>query len=259
MRILGLDTATRATTVALLDTDDGRWTERRDDPPAGARPRHTTRLMALIAEAMEATSSTWEDIGLLAVGVGPGTFTGLRIGVASARALAGARGIALVGVSTLASLAHRASGGAAPPHDAILAHGVFADAAPPHDAILAVLDARRSEVFAAGFAAGAGRGGDGADGPLLAPCAIAPAALAQTIERSGRTWLAIGEGAVEFRAVLEGSGAWIPEVCSPMHRVSAVEHCRLAKALPPASPDDVRPHYLRLPDAELALGAARQR
>jgi tRNA threonylcarbamoyladenosine biosynthesis protein TsaB len=250
MRILGLDTATRATTVALLDTGDGQSIERRDDPPAGARPRHTTRLMALVAEVMEATASGWEDIGRLVVGVGPGTFTGLRIGVATARALADARGIPLVGVSTLESLARGAGESLSCP---------CAVTAPPRPAILAVLDARRREVFAAGWAAAAGPGADGSGGPLLQPCAIAPRALAQTIDRTGRSWLAIGDGAVEFRSVLEGSGVWIPEDESPMHRVSAVHHCRLAKGLRPESPEDVHPQYLRLPDAELALGAARRR
>ena len=52
MKVLGFDTATRATTVALLDTDRDAAIERRDDPPSGARPRHTTRLMALVVEVL---------------------------------------------------------------------------------------------------------------------------------------------------------------------------------------------------------------
>jgi tRNA threonylcarbamoyladenosine biosynthesis protein TsaB len=246
MRILGLDTATRATTVALLQTSTGAALERRDDPPPGSRPRHTTRLLELIAEVLEATGTGWADIDLLAAGVGPGTFTGLRIGIATARALASAREIPLVGVSTLDSLTLGATGPAA-------------SAAPVHDAIVAVLDARRREVFAAGWAVHR-RGGEVADRELLLePCATAPAALAQTIAGSGRTWLAVGEGAVEFRHVLEGSGALIPGDDSLLHRVSAIEHCRVGEGLRPESPGEVRPQYLRLPDAELALRFSRQR
>ncbi len=239
MLILGFDTATRATTVALLDTADGALLERRDDPPAGARPRHTTLLMPLIAEVMAARACRWEDVDRIAVGLGPGTFTGLRIGVATARALAGARGIELVGVSTLASVAAAAAG-----------------AATAGEGVLAVLDARRREVFAAAWA-GSPAAGDGGPAPLLEPRAVAPDVLSELLAAGGRAWLAVGDGAVEFRPVLDRSGVRIPEDDSPLHRVSAVEHCRLAQGLRPESPGEVHPHYLRLPDAELALRAPR--
>ena len=243
MKILGFDTATRATTVALLDTDRGDAVERRDDPPAGARPRHTTRLMALIVDVLGAAGAGWEEVDRIAVGVGPGTFTGLRIGVATAHALARAREIELVGVSTLHSLA-RAGAGA----------GAGGDRVP--DAVVAVIDARRGEVFAAGWvAAEAGRAGAE---PLIGPRALAPETLAQTIPGDGRAWLAAGDGAVEFRAALEHAGARIPEPESQLHRVSAVEHCRLAFALRPEPPEKVQPEYLRLPDAEISLRTARQ-
>jgi tRNA threonylcarbamoyladenosine biosynthesis protein TsaB len=239
MRILGFDTATRATTVALLG-DDGIAIERRDDPdPApGTRPRHTTRLMPLIVEVMAAAGVGWDEIDRIAVGVGPGTLTGLRIGVATARALAAARSLELVGVSSLAALAAGA-----------------VEAADGCDAVAAVLDARRGEAFAAGWKLRA----YGAHERLLAPAALAPDALAAALDAGGRRWLAVGDGAVEFRAVLEHSGARIPEDDSPLHRVSAVAHCRLARGLRPESPEEVRPQYLRLPDAELALRAARSR
>jgi tRNA threonylcarbamoyladenosine biosynthesis protein TsaB len=247
VKILGFDTATRATTVALLDTDRGEAVERRDDPPAGARPRHTTRLMALIVEVLGAAGAGWEEVDRIAVGVGPGTFTGLRIGVATAHALARAREIELVGVSTLHSLARGAAGGGA-------GAGAGGDRVP--DAVVAVIDARRGEVFAAGWdAAEAGRAGGE---PLIGPRAWAPETLAQTMLGDGRAWLAAGDGAVEFRAALEHAGARIPEPESQLHRVSAVEHCRLAFALRPEPPEKVQPEYLRLPDAEISLRTARQ-
>ena len=97
---------------------------------------------------------------------------------------------------------------------------------------------------------------DPAAEPLLAPCAVAPETLAERVAAAGASWLAVGEGAVEFRSVLERSGSRrIPEDDSELHRVSAIHHCRLAMGLPLQTPDDVRPEYLRLPDAELSLRA----
>jgi tRNA threonylcarbamoyladenosine biosynthesis protein TsaB len=242
VKVLGLDTATRATTVALLDTDSGDAVQRRDDPPPGARPRHTTRLMALVVEVLGAAGAQWADVDRIAVGVGPGTFTGLRIGVATAWALARAREIELVGVSTLHALARGASASSGAPKAA--------------DAVMAVIDARRGEVFAAGWAA-AEAGQSGAT-PILRPRALTPKGLAQTVSSDHRSWLAVGDGAVEFREALEHAGAWIPEPDSELNRVSAVEHCRLALALEVGPPEGVQPEYLRLPDAEINLRAARQ-
>jgi tRNA threonylcarbamoyladenosine biosynthesis protein TsaB len=235
--ILGLDTATRATTVAVLDAGAGTVSERRDDPLPGERPRHTTRLLELAVAALGDAGSGWEDLTRIAVGVGPGTFTGLRIGVATARALAAARDLPIVGVSTLRSLAH----------------GAAAAVGDPGRAVLAVLDARRGEVFAAGWSPATVA--DPAAAPVLAPCAVSPERLAETLPAAAPGWLAVGEGAVEFRAVLERSGALIPEDGSELHRVSAIDHCRLAIGLPCENHGDVRPAYLRLPDAELALRA----
>jgi hypothetical protein len=67
--------------------------------------------------------------------------------------------------------------------------------------------------------------------------------------------LAIGEGAVEFRQVLERAGALIPDDHSGIHRVSAINHCRLALSMRGSSPDQVQPEYLRLPDAEISRRA----
>ncbi|HXD66832.1 MAG TPA: tRNA (adenosine(37)-N6)-threonylcarbamoyltransferase complex dimerization subunit type 1 TsaB [Solirubrobacteraceae bacterium] len=240
MKVLGIDTATRATAVALLDSDRDAAVERRDDPPPGARPRHTTRLMALVVEVLQAADADWAGVDRIAVGVGPGTFTGLRIGIATAQALARARAIDLVGVSTLHSLAR----------------GARAAPAAPEDAVMAVIDARRGEVFAAGWAAqDVTRPGAV---PVLGPRALAPDALAEAMGSDGRSWLAIGDGAVEFRAALEHVGARIPEPDSELNRVSAIEHCRLASGLRPGPPDGIQPEYLRLPDAEINLRTARQ-
>lgn len=243
MRVLGLDTATRATAVALRD--DGPTLleiEARDDPPPGSRPQHATRLLALAAEALDGAGVTWSDIDRIAVGVGPGTFTGLRIGVATARALARARAIPLVGISTLRSLALNA-----------VSEAELRD----RDAVLAVLDARRGEVFAAGWRSEAlARLGGPEARPLLPAGAHTPEKLAALVEGLPMRWVAIGDGALAFRQVLERPGTFVPGDHSELHRVTAINHCRLARGLRAGAPDEVFPAYLRLPDAEISRRAA---
>jgi tRNA threonylcarbamoyladenosine biosynthesis protein TsaB len=235
--ILGFDTATRATTVALAD-HEGTVIEARDDPPRGERPRHALRLLPLCAELLERVGIGYQDLDRLAVGVGPGTFTGLRIGVATARALAQASAIPLVGISTLQSLALNA-----------LSDGPLQDVG----AVAAVLDARRREAFAAVWRIDQlHRLGD----PSIAPAAFAPQALGERLSALGRTILALGEGAVEFRMVLESSGAIVPDDEAQLHRVTAAGHCRIARRVPHADPAQITPQYLRLPDAEIARRAA---
>jgi tRNA threonylcarbamoyladenosine biosynthesis protein TsaB len=214
--ILGLDTATSATAVAVW-SPEGIAVERRDDPPPGARPAHASRLLVLVEEALDQAGTGWEAIDRIAVGVGPGGFTGLRLGIATARGLAQARSIPLVGVSSLEALAN----GAQPVAD-----------------VLAVIDARRGEVFAAGW-----RDGE----RFLEPVAIAPAQLAAEVPAG---ILAVGDGAVKFRAELERAGAHVPADESPAHRVSALEVCRLGAAGDPADRDALLPDYRREPDAK---------
>jgi tRNA threonylcarbamoyladenosine biosynthesis protein TsaB len=241
MRILALDTATRATAVAL--SVDGTVLEARDDPAPGQRPRHAAALLPLSVELLERAGIGFQDLDRLAVGVGPGTFTGLRIGVASARALARAAGIPMVGVSTLQSLALNAL--------------AFPEL-PSVDSIVAVLDARRNEVFAAAWRRAdleTDFGGLDASA-LIAPAAFAPEALAERLRALAPGLLALGDGAVEFRAVLERSGASVPDGGPAIHLVTAANHCLIARHLEPDDPAAVDPQYLRLPDAEIARRAA---
>jgi tRNA threonylcarbamoyladenosine biosynthesis protein TsaB len=202
--ILGIDTATPSTAVAVWSPDHA--VEARDDPAPGDRPGHAARLLALVEEVVD-----WDTVERIAVGIGPGGFTGLRIGIATARALAQARDLPLVGVSSLAALA-----------------------APHEGRVVAVGDARRGEVFAASPGA-------------FEPVALAPEALAERIVPGA---VAVGDGAVRFREVLERAGATVPADDSPLHRVSAVQVARLGAEGEPAGRDALLPDYRREPDAK---------
>jgi tRNA threonylcarbamoyladenosine biosynthesis protein TsaB len=217
--ILGIDTATAATAAAAW-SPDGPAVERRDDPAPGERPGHSARLLVLVEEALAAAGAGWDDVERIAVGVGPGGFTGLRLGIATARALAQARDLPLAGVSSLEALATAAREDAA------------------EEAIAAVIDARRGEVFAAVW-----RGGE----RVLDPVAIAPEQLARTLAAGT---LAVGDGAVRFREELERAGAVVPPDGSPAHRVSALAICRLGARGEPTERDALLPDYRREPDAK---------
>ena len=233
--ILGIDTATAATAAAVWAPEGvgGHGYEARDDPAADARPAHATRLLALVEEALETAGAGWDDVERIAVGVGPGGFTGLRHGIATARALAQARDLPLAGVSSLEALAAGAA-------EELATGGGLCDDVPT---VLAVIDARRGEVFAAAW-----RGAE----RLLEPVAIAPADLAAHLAAGPLAAAqAVGDGAVRFRKELERAGAAVPADRSPAHRVSALQVCRLGAVGEPAGRDALVPDYRRDPDAAL--------
>jgi len=228
VRILAFDTATRATAVALADGREA--VELCDEPLPGVRPGHATCLMPLINQTMSTAAVGWERIDRIAVGLGPGTFTGLRIGVATAKALARATGIPVVGVSTLQSLALSVTLVATPIRS---------------DVVVPVIDARRGEVYGAAWEPS--RVGES---PLLAPRALAPDALVAAVRGLGSSPVAVGDGAIAFREILESGGIAVPGDDDAVHRVRAISHCRLAPRLPVSDPDTLAPDYQRLPDAK---------
>jgi tRNA threonylcarbamoyladenosine biosynthesis protein TsaB len=222
--VLGIDTATVQTAVAL--TRDGELAFERATGPGDGRPRHAAVLLGEVEAAVEAAGG-WPGIGLIAVGVGPGTFTGLRIGIATARALAQARGLPIAPVSSLAALAL----------------GIDPDRAAPDRPRLALIDARRGEAFGALF---------GADASVVwEPFVASPEAIAERAAGLDATALAAGDGSLRFRAQLEAAGVEVLPDADPAHRMAARNVCALAARVVPARPEQVKPIYLRRPDAEV--------
>lgn len=212
--LLVIDTATAATVVGVAIGDE--VLERRHDPAAGERPGHVGQVLALAEEALAAAGTQLAALERIGVGVGPGSFTGLRIGIATARALAHATGLPLAGVSTLGALAVGAGGGP----------------------VLAVLDARRGEAFAALWDEGR---------EVRPAAAIAPERLAAAGAGAAR---AVGDGAVRFRDQLEPAGIAVAPDDSALHRVGAVGLARLARQAPLVARDALLPAYVRSPDAK---------
>jgi tRNA threonylcarbamoyladenosine biosynthesis protein TsaB len=223
--VLGFDTATPVLTVAATE-GEAVLAERDAGPDAGGRPRHAGELLPAV-EAVLGEAGGWQRFSRIAVGVGPGTFTGLRIGIATARALAQARGLPLAGVSSLAALAA----------------GVEEDAEHRRRLRLAVLDAKRNEAFAALYAPGGDEAWPASVGP--------PEELAERVRALPHPPVAVGEGSVRFRHQLEAVGALVPADGDPVHRLRARHLCRLGAGMRAQRPEDVEPNYLRRPDAEL--------
>jgi tRNA threonylcarbamoyladenosine biosynthesis protein TsaB len=164
----------------------------------------------------------WQEVGLLGVGLGPGSFTGLRIGIATARGLGASLGLPIAGVCTL---------------DAI---GLALDDAGEDGGRLAVLDARRGEVFAALYNQGGER--------IWEPLVCRPEELEERVAALPSPPRGAGSGAVRFRHELARHGVRIADDADPVHRVAARHICALAAASGGGGP--LAPIYLRPPDAE---------
>jgi tRNA threonylcarbamoyladenosine biosynthesis protein TsaB len=250
MIVLGFDTSTRATSVALM-LDDDEVLRARDDPGPGAHPGHATRLLAMAGELLANAAISWPSVERIAVGLGPGTFTGLRVGIATARGLAQSLAADLVGVSSSLALAKAALEPLPGERDARR-----------DGRVLAVIDARRGEVFAGAYRA------SGHDSPaeLVPPRAIAPGQLATVIalaeEQGAGTgrWLAAGDGAVRYRDQLETVAVTVPDDSSRLHLVNAATICELGrKGRPATAYEQILPDYRRRPDAEIALDGLEAR
>jgi tRNA threonylcarbamoyladenosine biosynthesis protein TsaB len=217
--LLGIDSSTAASTACVL-RDDG---EAFEVAPAverlGRPPAHASELMPAVAETMNRAEVVWTDLAAIAVGVGPGAFTGLRIGIATARALATSSGLPLRRVSSLAALA---AGMKAPVR-------------------LPLIDARRGELFAALHEG---------EHELWEPFAAPPEELIARLREARVTPLAAGDGSLRFRGMLEDAGIPVEPDGSTAHVVRAVHVCRLGRGARDEPPEAILPEYLREPDAK---------
>jgi tRNA threonylcarbamoyladenosine biosynthesis protein TsaB len=125
MNVLGFDTSTAATAVCLLRADGEAFEVQPPVERLSERPAHASELMPGIAQVLEEGSLEYADLDAVAVGIGPGGFTGLRIGIATAHGIAQSAGIPLHPVLSLAALAA----------------GIEAEAPFP------LIDAKRNEVY----------------------------------------------------------------------------------------------------------------
>jgi tRNA threonylcarbamoyladenosine biosynthesis protein TsaB len=217
LNVLGFDTSTAASSACLLRADGEAFEVVPPDEALTAPPGHARELMPAIAHVMERAGVGYPDLDAIAVGVGPGTFTGLRIGVTTARALAHANGLSVHAVSSLAALA----------------------ASIDAELRLPLIDAKRGELFAALYE------GDEERWP---PFAATPEALIERIRKEAITVVAAGDGSLRFRDQLEAGGIAVGPAGA--HAVRALHICRLAARVPASSPDAILPNYLREPDAK---------
>lgn len=227
--IIGFDTATERTVVGA--TVDGESVfEFRSDPVSGARPAHSVELLPAIESAAGALGG-WPEVDLIGVGIGPGTYTGLRIAIATARGLALSGAAGTVGVPTLEAMARsigrRNTGSVAVP----------------------VLDAKRGEVF---------YGAWGIECEELHPATVGtPSELVEVISHLPGTPVVAGPGAVRFHSELRSRGLEPTGEDDPSNELDGFAICEIADLRAgQGKQEELEPIYLRAPDAERWTGLA---
>jgi tRNA threonylcarbamoyladenosine biosynthesis protein TsaB len=242
MLVAALDTATLTLSCALVTLEPGRAeriAERTDQaaakPAAGAVGGHSVRLPGALQDLLVAADRRLPDIEGYAIGVGPGSFTGLRIGLATWKGLAYANRRPLAGVSSLAAMALAA-----------------ADDAAPGTILVPLLDAKKGEVYAGFYR----RSGDGVEA-VLPEAALPPGALAARLAElpaGGIGAVGFGVGYAAHRAALEEP---LPPLATAVATPPAFAIARLAAAKLLGGAFDAQalfalePHYVRASEAEV--------
>lgn len=220
---LALETATPAAAVAVVI--DGHVAA---EEVASTDRHHTEALLPCAQRLLGGLGISPSELGGVVVDVGPGLFTGLRVGVATARSLAAASGLGIVGLSSLAILATDPSVAGA-------------------EEVCCVVDARRGEVFAQSFAAGP-EGRVAIDEARV----LAPEALAAELAGSGRA--VVGDGALRHAELF--AGLEVSTVAHPSPAVAGImADSGRHGAVEPAA---LLPIYLRDPDAVANFRVATQ-
>jgi tRNA threonylcarbamoyladenosine biosynthesis protein TsaB len=225
MVVLGVDTATADAAVGV-SVNGVPVREAQVPPDEEGRPRHSRVLLPEIERSVDAAGG-WTSIDRIAIGIGPGSFTGLRIGISTGRALAQARRIPIAPVGSLAALAR----------------GISRRSPERERLALPVIDARRGEVFAALYETET-------ETELWGPFVAPPDELADRLRSLDRACLAAGDGALRFAAELEGAGVTVAPPEDPAHRLAPRDVCAAGEAAAEAPPDQIQPLYLRPPDAK---------
>lgn len=209
MLVLAIDTSTPAVTAGLVALDGDALESRGDRITVDPRA-HGELITPHALEAVKAAGVTLRDLDAIVCGVGPGPFTGLRAGLATAAALAHALGI--------------------PAHPVCSLDAIAADVTPVDEPFLVLTDARRREVYWAAYAADGSR----TDGPNVQR----PAELESTIK------VAAGDGALLYADTL-GVQPIEPRFPSPVGLVKAAREALRSES----EPAPLTPLYLRRPDA----------
>ena len=224
--ILSLETATGCGSVALT-----RNTRLLAEATAQPEVTHSRRLLGTVSWLMQAAMVDWSELDAIAVSIGPGSFTGLRIGLAAGQGLSLAAGIPLVAVETLDALA-------------------LACAAAGAERICPVLDARKQEVYAALYRPG---GDKGYPVRLGDDQAMSPQALAEMIDRPT---LVAGPAVAVYREVFaQNSNIRLlpPSLAHPRALyVGLLAQRKLADGLVPNG-GPVTPKYVRASEAEITM------
>jgi tRNA threonylcarbamoyladenosine biosynthesis protein TsaB len=239
MLVAALDTSTNTLSCAVVEIAPGRFEVREAvaERPAAHSGGHSPRLPGVLVEILARAGRVVADLDAFAVGLGPGSFTGLRIGLATWKGLAYARRRPVAGASGLRAMALEA-----------------APLAPEGALLVPVLDARKSEVYAGFYRATGGGLEAAAHDAVLSPAALAARVARAGAGEEGGPRVGFGEGWEAYRPVLEDALPALPGAPATPS-AAAVARCVAPHLL--GAPFDLQalfalePRYLRPSEAEV--------